>query len=83
MARRGLANVEFVNPGLDDRGMPEQAFQVEQERAGNAQPVGLVPASRCLVAPVVQLWVCCLVTVPPHSTAITGTFHCRPPNCSW
>lgn len=28
VARRGLANVEFVNPGLDDRGMPEQAFQL-------------------------------------------------------
>lgn len=27
-ACRGLANVSFVDPGLDDRGLPEKAFQV-------------------------------------------------------
>ena len=31
--RRGLTNVTFVNPGLDDRGMPEQAFQARRQGA--------------------------------------------------
>ncbi len=35
---RGLANVSFVNPGLDDRGMPDKAFQVW---AGGAHCIGV------------------------------------------
>lgn len=48
-ARRGLANMEFVNPGLDDRGMPEQAFQVGQEQAGIERRACPLPVLRCLV----------------------------------